>query len=120
MPTDNPTLTNPPHHTHWEQCAHFQEAIEFLGRRWTGTILYMLLNKPYRFNELLNTIPGISDRLLTERLRELEERGLVERHVLPQSPVRVEYRVTEAGRDVEEVLMVIFHWGSKWFGPNQE
>ncbi|MBA3872622.1 MAG: helix-turn-helix transcriptional regulator [Anaerolineae bacterium] len=93
----------------------FQQAIELLGRRWTGVIFYMLLQKPHRYNELLSSVHGISDRLLTERLRELEEHGLVERHVIPDSPVRVEYVLTEAGRDAEASVATIFRWGSKWF-----
>jgi DNA-binding HxlR family transcriptional regulator len=64
---------------------------------------------------LLTSIYGISDRLLTERLRELEEHGLVERHVIPESPVRVEYVLTEAGREAEPIVAGIFRWGNKWF-----
>src|SRR5215510_13169392 len=83
----------------WQECSVFQRGSELLGRRWTGVIIYMLLQKPHRFNELLAAVHGISDRLLTERLRELEDNGLVERRVIPDSPVRVEYLLTEAGRD---------------------
>ena len=74
----------------WARCQAFQQGIELLGKRWTGVILYTLLQGPHRFNELLGGVHGISDRLLTERLRELEEKGLVERRVIPESPVRVE------------------------------
>src|SRR5262249_12009693 len=91
--------------------------IELLGRRWTGVIVYMLLQKPHRFNELLSSVHGISDRLLTERLRELEEHGLVERRVIPDSPVRVEYLLTEAGRAAEACVSSIYRWGNKWFKP---
>ena len=93
----------------------FQQGIELLGRRWTGVIVYMLLQRPHRFNELLSSVHGISDRLLTERLRELEENDLVERRVIPDSPVRVEYSLTEAGRDAQASVATIFRWGSKWF-----
>lgn len=100
--------------TDWAECSAFQRGSELLGRRWTGVILYMLLQKPHRFNELLNAIHGISDRLLTERLRELEENGLVERRVIPESPVGVEYGLTEAGREVQEIVASTFRWSNKW------
>lgn len=97
-----------------EGCFAFQQASELLGRRWTGVIIYMLLQKPHRFNELLNAVQGISDRLLTERLRELEENGIVERRVIAGSPVGVEYALTEAGRDAQEIVSAIFRWANKW------
>lgn len=101
-------------------CWQYHEAIEFIGRRWMGAILFVLMRGPHRFNELLAAIPGISDRLLTQRLRELEEQGLVVRHVVASSPVRVEYELTEAGRDLEEVVLAILNWGYKWLpAPDQ-
>ena len=115
MPRHNLTDCQPHNEEEWAQCLAFQQASELLGRRWTGMILYALLKGPHRFNELLSSIYGISDRLLTERLRELEEKGLVERHVNPDSPIRVEYSLTEAGRDAEEIMVTIFRWGNKWF-----
>lgn len=95
-------------------CWQYHEAIEFIGRRWMGAILFVLMRRPHRFNELLAAIPGISDRLLTQRLRELEEQGLVVRHVEPSSPVKVEYELTEAGRDLQEVVLAVLRWGQKW------
>jgi DNA-binding HxlR family transcriptional regulator len=98
----------------WQACSVFQRGSELLGRRWTGVIIYMLLQKPHRFNELLTAVHGISDRLLTERLRELEDNGLVERRVIPDSPVRVEYLLTEAGRDAHEIITATWRWSNKW------
>src|SRR5881398_2890804 len=69
--------------------ASFQRAIELIGKRWTGAVVKALLPGPARFNQLLAGIPGISDRVLTERLRELETEGIVERLVDPGPPVRV-------------------------------
>ena len=115
MPADNPTTCGEHRPEQWARCMAFQQAIELLGRRWTGVIVFMLLQRPHRYNELLASVHGISDRLLTERLRELEEFGLVERHVIPDSPVRVEYSLTEAGRDAEACVSTIFKWGNKWF-----
>src|SRR3989442_9101363 len=78
--------------------APFQRAIELIGKRWTGAVVKALLPGPARFNQLLAGIPGISDRVLTERLRELETEGIVERLVDPGPPVPVSYRLTSPGR----------------------
>jgi DNA-binding HxlR family transcriptional regulator len=104
----------------WAACSNFQRASELLGRRWTGLIVYVLLQEPHRFNELLDAVHGISDRLLTERLRELEENGLVERRVLPESPVGVEYALTEAGRDMQDIIAATYRWANHWFQSTPE
>ena len=105
-------------------CAHFGRAMDLLGKRWTGLIIRELLMRgSSRFNELLAAIPGLSDPVLTQRLRELEAEGLVERHVFPTSPVRVEYKLTEAGQDLERPLTELALWGHRWFGaltPHQK
>jgi DNA-binding HxlR family transcriptional regulator len=95
-------------------CPRYHHAVELIGRRWTGVILRMLLRGPRRFNELLATIPGLSDRLLTDRLRELEAEGLVLRRVLPGPPVRVEYELTAQGQDLGESVRAISIWAEKW------
>ncbi len=95
-------------------CPRYHHAMELIGRRWTGAILRVLINGPHRFNELLAVVPGLSDRLLSERLRELEAEGLVLREVLPGPPVRVEYRLTERGYDLEQVIRGIAVWAEKW------
>ena len=77
------------------RCTQFQHAVEFIGRRWNGAIVYVLLDGPCRFNELLAKVPHLSDRLLTERLRELEAAGMVTRVVHPGPPVRVVYELTD-------------------------
>src|SRR5207245_4881355 len=82
----------------------FQRAIELIGKRWTGAVVKALIPAPARFNQLLSGIPGISDRVLTERLRELETEGIVERLVDQGPPVRVSYRLTSRGRALEPVL----------------
>jgi DNA-binding HxlR family transcriptional regulator len=94
--------------------APFQRAIELIGKRWTGAVVRALLPQPARFNQLLTGIPGISDRVLTERLRELENEGIVERMVDPGPPVRVSYRLTAHGRDLEPVLSAISTWADSW------
>ena len=78
-----------------ELCPRYHRAVELIGRRWTGAIVRTLMSGPHRFNELLAAVPGVSDRLLTERLRELESADVVAREVVPESPVRVIYRLTD-------------------------
>ncbi|MGI8549928.1 MAG: winged helix-turn-helix transcriptional regulator [Dehalococcoidia bacterium] len=95
-------------------CPTFAHAMDILGRRWTGLILRVLLTGPHRFNEILALVPGLSDPLLTQRLRDLETEGLLVRHVLPTSPVRVEYELTDKGRDLERVVRSIADWASRW------
>src|SRR4029079_19778612 len=78
-------------------CPTFHRAVELIGRRWSGAIIKAMMPGPQCFNELMTVVPGLSDRLLTERLKELETEGLVYRSVLPGPPVRVSYGLTEAG-----------------------
>ena len=98
-------------------CPRFHKAIELVGRRWTGSIVRVLLQGPRRFNELLSAIPGISDRLLTERLRELESEGLITRSVQAGSPVRVVYELTCSGHELQEALDALGRWAERWIAP---
>ena len=95
-------------------CAHFHHAVELIGRRWSGAIISVMMGGPQCFNELLSAVPGLSDRLLTERLRELESEGLVRRTVLPGPPVRVSYELTEAGDDLKPVIEGLTQWAERW------
>lgn len=97
-------------------CPRFHRAAELVGRRWTGAILRTLMGGPLRFNELLGAIPGISDRLLTERLRELESEDIVRRDVQPGSPVRVSYQLTQRGCELEPVMRELGLWAERWIG----
>lgn len=97
-----------------ELCPRYHHAVELIGRRWTGAIVRTLLSGPHRFNELLSAIPGISDRLLTERLRELESEDIVRREVRPESPVRVIYELTERGAQLGPALDEIARWAERW------
>jgi DNA-binding HxlR family transcriptional regulator len=103
-----------PHEGLSPYCARFQYAIELIGRRWVGAIVRFLVGGPARFNEILAAIPGLSDRLLTERLRELEREGIVRRTVLPERPVRVSYELTECGRSLDAVISEIGAWSERW------
>ena len=95
-------------------CPRFQFAAELVGRRWVAAILRALFPGPARFNELLSAIPELSDRLLTERLRELEHHGIVTRRVDPGRPVRVTYELTACGRSLEAVIEALSEWSERW------
>jgi DNA-binding HxlR family transcriptional regulator len=97
-------------------CPRFHQAVELIGRRWTGAIIRVLQPGPKRFNELLAAVPGISDRLLTERLRELEAVEIIRREVQPESPVRVQYELTCRGRELRETLDALGRWAERWIG----
>jgi DNA-binding HxlR family transcriptional regulator len=97
-------------------CPHFHWAVELVGKRWTGAILYVLLHadRPLRFSEIGHAVPDLSDRLLSERMKELEKCGIVDRHVAATSPVRVEYALTDRGRDLEGALAELKDWADRW------
>jgi len=95
-------------------CPHFHAAIELIGKRWTGAIISALTEGPLRFGELARAVPGLSDRLLSQRLRELEDEGLVEREVEPGTPVRVSYSLTEKGADLEPAIGELKQWAKRW------
>jgi DNA-binding HxlR family transcriptional regulator len=95
-------------------CPHFHAAIELIGKRWSGAILAALSDGPHRFGELSHAVPGMSDRLLSQRLRELEAEGLVERDVEAGAPVRVSYSLTEKGAELGPVLQELKAWGRRW------
>lgn len=95
-------------------CPRFHKATELVGKRWTGAIIRTLMDGPRRFSELLEAVPGLHDRLLSERLKELETEGLVRRRVYPETPVRIEYELTAKGRDLEKVLTEFKRWADRW------
>jgi DNA-binding HxlR family transcriptional regulator len=97
-------------------CPHFHAAIELIGKRWTGAILCVLTERPLRFGELRATVAGLSDRLLSQRLRELEDEGVVERLVEPGSPVRVTYSLTEKGAELRPAIAELRAWARRWNG----
>jgi len=90
-----------------------------LGKRWTGLIIRALMQGPRRFNELLLIVERVSDRVLTERLRELEAAGLVERKVIPESPVLILYSLTPKGQAMQEVLQALQGWADEWVTPEE-
>ena len=99
-----------------ECCRLYHRAVELVGKRWTGAILFVLLDGPARFSEIKECVPDLSDRLLSERLKELEAEGIVERTVLDGSPVRVEYSLTEKGHALEPTVRALKRWARDWLG----
>jgi DNA-binding HxlR family transcriptional regulator len=100
--------------TSGEVCPHFHAAIELIGKRWTGAIVCALTERPMRFGELGKVVPGLSDRLLSQRLRELEEEGLVEREVEAGTPVRVTYSLTAIGSELGPSIRELRAWAKQW------
>lgn len=101
-------------------CSRFHRAIELIGSRWTGAILQTLLQGRTRYAVIKSAIPDITDRMLSERLRSLEGEELVARHVVPESPVRVEYDLTEKGRELQAALREIGSWAERWIPLEDE
>lgn len=99
-------------------CPHYHQAVELIGRRWTGAIVAVLIAEgPHRFSELRDGVPGLSDRVLSQRMRELETAGIVTRTVDAGPPVRVRYDLTPKGEDLRDVVRALERWGRKWAEP---
>ena len=101
-------------------CPRFHKAVELIGRRWSGAVLQSLMDGPRRFGDLRSAVPEISDRMLSERLKELEAEGIVEREVSQDAPVRVRYRLTDKGRALEAPLRAIESWAHEWVPADGE
>lgn len=101
-------------------CPKYHRAVELIGRRWTGAILRALMSDVSRFGEICVTVPGLSDRMLAERLRELEAEGIVTRTVVPEAPSRVHYALTDKGRDLESVIGAVSGWAERWEAAEAE
>jgi len=95
-------------------CPKYEKAVQILGKRWTALIIRALLGGSCRFSEVSSYIAPISDRLLSQRLKELEVEGLVERRVYPETPARIEYVLTGKGRELQQVVEAIQRWADKW------
>ena len=100
-----------------QMCPKYQRVVDIVGKRWTALMLRALISGPRRFKEIKDYVPGLSDRLLSERLQELEEAGIVERRVLPHRPVLVEYALTAKGADLRQVVEALQTWADRWVTP---
>ncbi|WP_310831833.1 winged helix-turn-helix transcriptional regulator [Paenibacillus pedocola] len=94
-------------------CPKLQKSMDIIGRRWTGLIIYQLLQGPQRFSTIEAALP-VSGRLLSERLKELEQEGIVLREVFPETPVRIQYSLTDKGRGLESVIRDLEKWSESW------
>lgn|SRR5690625_1172312 len=97
-----------------QMCPRYEAAMGILGKKWTGMLIRILLGGPRRFSDFKAQIPDLSDRLLSERLSELEELGVINRTVHDCKPVKIEYELTEKGRALEPVVEAIQNWSEKW------
>ncbi len=95
-------------------CPTFESAFELLGKRWTGLIIRVLMNGPARFKDIAKIIPDLSDRVLSERFKELEEAGIVRRNVYPETPIKIEYELTEKGRTLKPMMEECEKWAEVW------
>lgn len=97
-------------------CPRFDKAMKILSQRWSGLVIYQLLNGPQRFCSIESSI-GISGRVLSERLKDLESQGIVKREVFPETPVRIEYSLTEKGFALQPIMKEIEKWSQDWLNP---
>jgi DNA-binding HxlR family transcriptional regulator len=112
------SFRNPGSQDSWEDfCPHFHHAIELIGRRWTGVVLRTMLHGASRFSDIAAAVPNLSDKMLAERLKELEAEGMITRTVVPETPVRVEYALTDKGRALNGVVEALGEWADRWIGP---
>ena len=95
-------------------CPRFETAFSFLGKRWNGLIIQTLMSGPKRFKDISGLIPSMSDKMLSERMKDLEGEGILVRHVYPETPVRIEYELTDKGRALQPVMQQIQSWAESW------
>ncbi|MBM7096364.1 MULTISPECIES: winged helix-turn-helix transcriptional regulator [Alteribacter] len=95
-------------------CPKFESAFQLLGKRWNGLIIRVLMTGPKRFREISAVIPNMSDKMLVERLKQLECEGVVKREVYPETPVRIEYVLTKKGQSLEPAMDAFQTWAEKW------
>ena len=110
--------TDPADGTHSNCCPYYHEAVELVGRRWTGAILQVLMDGPMRFSEIAQSIPELSDRLLSERMKLLVARGMVQRTVISGPPLRVQYELSKMGHELEPALAALGSWARRWLGDH--
>ncbi|GBD12844.1 HTH-type transcriptional regulator YodB [bacterium HR24] len=95
-------------------CPKYERAVAIIAKPWTPIVIRALLSGPRRFSQIREYVGHISDRVLSQRLKELEREGIVERRVIPSSPVRVEYALTEKGHELQQVVEAVQRWADRW------
>nr|WP_301238901.1 helix-turn-helix domain-containing protein [Polycladomyces subterraneus] len=101
-------------------CPKFEAAFELLGKRWTGLIIRVLMDGPRRFRDISDSIPQMSDKMLSERFKELEAAGVLKRNIYPEKPVRIEYALTEKGKALRPVMDAVQAWAEEWVDSEGE
>lgn len=101
-------------------CTRYQQAANLISKRWTPLILKVLLLKPHHYSEIARNVGSISDRVLSLRLKELEEQKIIQRTVFDEIPVRIEYELTAKGKALSEVVEAIERWGTEWLSAPEE
>lgn len=96
------------------------ESIYTIGNKWSLVITYNLMKSPKRFNELKACIPGISSKVLTENLTELQRNGIIIKKTIPDEPEKAEYALTEKGEDLRQLMLEMRAWGERWLFPPGE
>ncbi|WP_066253152.1 winged helix-turn-helix transcriptional regulator [Neobacillus drentensis] len=95
-------------------CSKVEECYHILGKKWVGLVIHTLMEEPKRFSEIHAFIPNLSKRVLNERMKELEENGIVLRNVIADRPVRTEYSLTKKGTELGRSLKALENWADKW------
>ncbi len=103
-----------------DRCPGYQWAVDIIGRRWAGAVVRAMLLGASRFSDIRAAIPGITDRVLSQRLKDLEADGIITRQVLEERPVRVEYTLTEQGKSLAGVVDAIASWADEWFPAGEQ
>ncbi|WP_244904834.1 winged helix-turn-helix transcriptional regulator [Streptomyces prasinopilosus] len=101
-------------------CPKFHSAVELIGRRWNGAILLAIIRGADRYKDVLDAVPGLSERLLAQRLKELEQARIIERDVIPSTPVRITYHLTPRGIELAEAIEPLLAWGDRWIDLDSE
>jgi DNA-binding HxlR family transcriptional regulator len=95
-------------------CSKVEESYHIIGKKWVCLIIHTLMAEPKRFSEIQSFIPDLSKRMLNERMKELEDCGIVLRNVITDRPVRTEYSLTKKGIELGRSLKIVEDWSKKW------
>jgi DNA-binding HxlR family transcriptional regulator len=101
-------------HINDEECRRFETSVETVGKRWSPGILLAIARGARRFSEIIAAVPGLSDRLLSQRVKELEASGLLRREVIASTPVQIRYHLTARGNELLEAMQPLVAWGQRW------
>ncbi|CAM4417802.1 MULTISPECIES: helix-turn-helix domain-containing protein [Paenibacillus] len=98
----------------FEMCPRFEKAVDVLSKRWVALIVFVLMQGPRRFGEIEGCLSNLSGKVLSDRLKEMENEGIIQRTVYPEMPVRIEYSLTAKGNALAPILGEISSWSSEW------